>query len=315
GTIEESMEMTSDRERRRRTAGREAAERYVDVDANPGDREREAALVEWLERSPDHEAAFERCEAAAMLARELAARGELDAPRTAERGRVFTVLGRPAVAWGVAAAAVIWAIAASVDPGAGSPSVEGNARIAAAPTGDAAEPRADDVASSPNGGAVDAPDLPDVDPDVADAPPPQTFLAAWNPVAVLPGDIVVDVHSVAVLPFDGASVSAAAPSRESAAELAGAASIAAQLHDEVMRQLARIPGLYVVDGRSSAAYADGELDPNQIAALLSVRGVVAADVELDGRIVRVNLRMTDAASSGRRIETIERSVDELAAVR
>src|SRR5690606_40815967 len=94
------MEMTRDSERRRRAAGREAAKRYVEADANPEDREREAALVEWLERSPEHEAAFERCEGAAVLARELADRGELDALRTAERGHVFAVLGRPAVAWG-----------------------------------------------------------------------------------------------------------------------------------------------------------------------------------------------------------------------
>lgn len=307
--------MTRDSERRRRAAGREAAKRYVEADANPEDREREAALVEWLERSPEHEAAFERCEAAAVLARELAARGELDALRTAERGHVLALLGRPAVAWGVAVAAVIWAVAASVDFGAGSESVDDEARLAAAAAGDEAAPRAEGLALSSNAGADDAPDLPAAEASVADAPPAETYLAALNPVAVLPGDIVVDVHSVAVLPFDGASASASAPPREGGAELAAAARIAAQLHDDVLRQLARIPGLYVVDGGASTAYTDGELDPGEIAALLSVRGVVTADVEVDGRTVRVNLRMTDAASSGRRTETIERPIDELAAVR
>src|SRR5690606_33483432 len=291
------------------------AKRYVEADANPEDREREAALVEWLERSPEHEAAFERCEAAAVLARELADRGELDALRTAEPGHVLALPGQPALPWGLPVAAVIWAVAASVDVGAGSESVDDEARLAAAAAGDEAAPRAEGLALSSNAGADDAPDLPAAEASVADAPPAETYLAALNPVAVLPGDIVVDVHSVAVLPFDGASASASAPPREGGAELAAAARIAAQLHDDVLRQLARIPGLYVVDGGASTAYTDGELDPGEIAALLSVRGVVTADVEVDGRTVRVNLRMTDAASSGRRTETIERPIDELAAVR
>ena len=70
--------MTKESERCRRATGRAAAERYVEVDANPDDRAHLAALTEWLERSAHHEAAFERCEAAVMIARELAARGALD---------------------------------------------------------------------------------------------------------------------------------------------------------------------------------------------------------------------------------------------
>src|SRR5690606_12822016 len=142
-TIEESMEMTKESERCRRATGRAAAERYVEVDANPDDRARLAALSEWLERSTHHEAALERCEAAVMIARELAARGALDEacraspaapsgrgsertrprPHPGERAsRAFGVrpslrgwAARPAVAWCVAAIAVIWAVAATVE--------------------------------------------------------------------------------------------------------------------------------------------------------------------------------------------------------
>jgi len=131
-----------------------------------------------------------------------------------------------------------------------------------------------------------------------------------GPVAVLPGDIVVDVHSIAVLPFDQARE--APESAVDDADERAAARIARQLHDEVMSQLSRIPGLYVVDGSSTAVYASGELAPEQIAALLGVRGVVAAGVELDGRTVRVSLRMTDAASAAWPTEIVlERPLDEL----
>lgn len=340
--------MTSDNMRRSRRAGREAAERYVEADAHPGDRERSAALIEWLERSPDHEAALERCEAAVMLARELAARGELDELRAARHEldgqraarrrsgtgvgagarsfvglvrtraaplrsssavvlgrRSLAALGRPAVAWSVAAAALGWALVASVE------------REAPVRPGDEARTAAAERASLPGSASPDAAagGLADAAP-AADVDVPMRSLIASNPVAVLPGDIVVDVHSVAVLPFDNAEASTSAAAVGDADERAAAARIARQLHDEVMGQLARIPGLYVVDGSSTAVYAGGELAPEEIAALLSVRGVVAAGVELDGRTVRVSLRMTDAAHAAWPTEIVlERPLDELPEVR
>lgn len=357
--------MTSEDERRSRDPGREAAERYVDIDANGGDLEREKALVEWLERAPDHEAAYERCEAAVVIAQELAARGELAVlraggavaatadgaagaafgaapPRAAHgfggrfprrAGPVVAWLGRPAVAWTVAAAAVLWAVAASVEPDTSGGGVADDAARTVADGDDGASGArvGDDdiaVASRPAkdtetdpahaaddelraaGDAASAATM-----AAADVPP--AALVAWNPVAVLPGDIIVDVHSVAVLPFDpSAERSAAEAGSANADERAAAERIARQLHDEVMRQLARIPGLYVVDARASIAHDDAGLEPDQIAALLSVRGVVAADVEVDDRTVRVQLRMTDAVNAGRRTETrFERPIDELPAVR
>jgi len=325
--------MTSDDTRHSRRIGREAAERYVEVDAYPDDRERDARLTEWLARSPDHEAAFERCEAAVMLARELAERRELDALRAAGHGssagiagrmprfgglgrertptlrlpgaaalgrRPLAALGRPAVAWSVAAAAVLWAVVVSIERGAPvGPSDE-------APRTEADSASVDGVADGP---ADAAPAY------AADFEAPVRTLIASNPVAVLPGDIVVDVHSVAVLPFDGALVGSAS-SADDSDQRAAARRIARQLHDEVMKQLARIPGLYVVDGSSTAVYAGDALTPEQIAVMLSVRGVVAAGVELDGRIVRVNLRMTDAASAASPTEIVlERPLDELPEVR
>jgi TolB-like protein len=135
-------------------------------------------------------------------------------------------------------------------------------------------------------------------------------LAAAKPVVLSPdtANLVVDAHSVAVLPFE---VEPLAPGGDSAA----AASVAAQLHDDVVRELAAIPGVYVLQSSVVAPFAERDIAPQEIAMQLSVRGVVAAQVAAaDGR-VHVVLRIVDAARPGLESEqAFDRPVGQLAAV-
>jgi TolB-like protein len=144
-----------------------------------------------------------------------------------------------------------------------------------------------------------------------EALPPEVIieLAAADPVAVLPGEVVVDARSVAVLPFVGAGL---ADTREGAATNA----IAAQLYDDVVRQLATIPGVYVVGRPSVVPYENRGLRPEVVAAQLGVRGIVEARVATEDGRVRVLLQIIDVAGEGVLWDdAFDRPVEELMAMR
>ncbi len=261
-----------------------AARWFVELDAGPLDPAQEHELTAWLERDPEHEGELARCGAAVELARELQGDDELrwafaGAARLAETPPARLTLSwyrRPALAWGVAAIAVVVAVAVSWERES----------------------------------------VPPVAPPAASARgtlPPELVreLAAAKPVVLSPdtANLVVDGLSVAVLPF---ALEPLAPGGDSAA----AESIAATLYGDIVRDLAAIPGVYVLDRSAVAPYAKMDIAPEEIAMQLSVRGVVNARVAAaDGR-VRVVLEIVDAAQAALASEdTFDRPVAELSALR
>src|SRR5690606_2156241 len=129
------------------------------------------------------------------------------------RPRLLEWAARPAVAWSVAAIAVMWAVAATVERGAPSGVTDDGARMAGiAASSDLADTAAAAVASSAGIRAESMPRV-DVDAEPANESMPVAAAAAvgdhsvsverWNPIGLLPGEIVVDAQSVAVLPFYG----------------------------------------------------------------------------------------------------------------
>lgn len=261
-----------------------AARWFVELDAGPLDPARERELAAWLERDPEHDAELARCGAAVAFARELQDDDELrwafaDAARLAETPaprRTLAWFRRPALAWGVAAIAVVVAVGVSWHR---------------QPAPAIAPPAASTRSTLP-------PEL-------------VRELGAAKPVVLSPdtANLVVDALSVAVLPFE---LEPLAPGSDSAA----AESIAAMLYDDMMSDLTTIPGVYVLQRSAVAPYAEMEITPEEIAMQLSVRSVVTARVaSADGR-VRVVLQIVDAARAGLASEqTFDRPVAELSALR
>src|SRR6185369_17325856 len=108
--------------------------------------------------------------------------------------------------------------------------------------------------------------------------------AGANSTVMLPGGVVVDANSIAVLPFVDSSADDA--SRR----------LAAGLYDDIVAALRAVPGLYVVGGSSVAPYAGTDVGPSEVGAQLGTRGVLAADVELRTGELRVAVQLTDAAT-------------------
>jgi TolB-like protein len=276
-----------ERDNRSSAAEQAAARWFVDLDTEAVDPAAEAGFAAWLARDRAHETAFERCEAALLLTKVLGDEARLGgafdaAARLAAarpRARVAQArawLARPALAWGVAALAAVVAVLAIVYRGE----------------------RAADAGSIAAG-----------PPEAADSAYTITFdLGGAEPV-VLPGAVIVDARSLAVLPFVDIDAQLGTSSGESRA-------IAAALHDQVVRALAAIPGIYVVGSQSVAAYGDLGVVPEVMAAQLGVRGIVEARVTAtDGR-VRVSLRVIDAARDRLLLEdAFDRPVEELTAMR
>ena len=260
-----------------------AARWFVELDAGPLDAAKERELAAWLERDPEHEAELARCEAAAELARELQGDDELrwafaDAARLAETPPARPTLSwfrRPALAWSVAAIAVVIAVGVSWQ--------RGPPQVIAPP---AASARTTLPLEVTNG------------------------LAAAKPMVLAPdtANLVVDALSVAALPFE---LEPLAPGADPAA----AESLAATLYDDMVRDLAAIPGVHVLERSAVAPYAEMEITPEEIAMQLSVRSVVTARVaSADGR-VRVVLQIVDAARVGFGSEqTFDRPVGDLTAL-
>jgi len=265
-----------------------AADWFVAVDAQSADPAAEARFAAWVDADPEHGAALARCEAAVALTRHLgeaarlggafeeAARLAAGAGQSGPRRRRWS---HPAVAWSAAAASLAIAVLATI--GRDSPAPDGSDPVRATAPAEAAYTVTVDVAGA-------------------------------DSAVLLPGPVVVDARSVAVLPF--VEVALAADDAVTPGGLA--ADLAASLYDEVVRQLASIPGVYVVDRQAVAPYAGSDIDAEQIAAQLGVRGVVEALVGTVGGRVQVTLRLTDAARAGPPIqEGFESRVGDLGAMR
>lgn len=272
---------------RRGRAARDAADWYVALDRCSGDAKTEAAFSDWLETDSAHAAAFARCQAAAILAdklrydnraawvfdevRKLSRR----APQIKTRSRLRWLYQDPRLAWGVAACSVIVAVLALVSGGHSEPAT----RMASVSAHDMT------ASSIPGFTAVDR-------------------------VAVLPGQVIVDIGSVAILPFAG---------EQSDSERTGgqdSRALATSLYEQVLRQLESIPGVYVIGSGPLEPYLGSEIPPEEMAALLGVRGIVQGSVRSAEGRVSILLSMTDAANRGRRVEgTIVGPLTELDTMR
>jgi TolB-like protein len=245
-------------------AAAEAAGRFVRADA--GDSAAgEAELARWLAAHPDNERAMERVELAVELGRKLTA--EPGSALYAEAQLATRPLPRPrrvpfvrTLAWGSALAALLLIAL----------------RVGRVDTELPAEPV---VIRAARAVAVDAPN---------------------SAAAMLPGGVVVDASSVAVLPFAGASN----------------AVLAAGLERDLAEALRTVPGLYVIADAAVQPYAGTELGAAELGGLLGARGLVDGSVELvEGRL-RVSARLREAATGMTLWQAeLDRPVDELRAVR
>jgi TolB-like protein len=245
-------------------AAEQAAGRFVRADSGDSAAGK-TELAKWLAARPGNERAMERVELAVELGRRLAA--EPGSALHAEAQLAARPLPGPrraplarALAWGSALAALLL--------------------VALFITRDEARPPGGPVVlSAARTVAVDAPN---------------------NAAAVLPGGVVVDASSVAVLPFAGAR----------------SAALAAGLERDLAEALRTVPGLYVIADAAVQPYAGTELAAAQLGGLLGARGLVDGSVELaDGR-VRVSARLREAATGTTLWQAeLDRPVDELRAVR
>lgn len=156
---------------------------------------------------------------------------------------------------------------------------------------------------------VRAPDTPAASlPAAAESTPshpalPSLPLASTDPVVELPGHVIVDAHSVAVLPFTSSGGERA---------IAGTERIATSMHDGLVDRLATIPGVYVVGREAVQPYDGSDMRLEEIAAHLGVRGIVQANITPVGNRVRVVLRLTDAATDELLFQSVyERPLERL----
>jgi len=246
-----------------------AAEWFVAIESSAPDDVTAARFAAWLDRAADHEPALERCAAAVEIARGLADDPEL---RWAYDDAAAVAARRPRFAWHtIRRFAPLGAAAAA----AALLWIAFHLRDATTPNAAATSSAASIVASS----------------------------AGANSTVMLPGGVVVDANSIAVLPFVDSSADDA--SRR----------LAAGLYDDIVAALRAVPGLYVVGGSSVAPYAGTDVGPSEVGAQLGTRGVLAADVQLRTGELRVAVQLTDAATGDALWRAgYERPSDELRAV-
>jgi TolB-like protein len=88
---------------------------------------------------------------------------------------------------------------------------------------------------------------------------------------------------------------------------------ASSIYTQVYRQLAAIPGLYLIDPGTAAVYAGSELSPSEIAQQLGVRGILEGNIDSINGDIRFSLSFTDAALAGSSInQSLERPAAEAA---
>lgn len=251
-----------------------AAEWFVAIDERPPDDVAAARFSAWLDGSADHEIELERCSAAAELARRLSDDSDL---RWAYAEAAAIAAGKLSLRGANRAARRVWRFgwgAAALVAIAGGTLLwirqhaEGPAAARTLPDSSAA--------------AI-----------VASAPPTDSAV-------LLAGNVVVDVSSVAIVPF------AATPGGERD-------DLAAGLSREIVAALAAVPGLYVVAAPS--VYASADLPASEVGVQLGTRAIVRGSAALEAGRLRVSVVVLDAATDDVLWQTdYDRPVDELRAI-
>lgn len=277
-----------------KNVGQAAAEWLVRLDSRPRDETTEAEFSEWLARHPDHEAAFARCEAAVLLTDKLrgdprvrwafedAARIAIRGPVTQRAHGVSSWLRQPTLAWSVAGIAVAVATMAVVYRP--QPAMPQQA-----------------MTMPPHTIVIPAQNLVPVNLALESS--------LFQSAVELPGQVVVDARSVAVLPF--VTVSDGAGSRSD-----DASRLTDSLHEEVVAQLASVPGFYVIQEQSVLPYSELALMPSEVAIQLGVRGIVRGFVQVADDNIRVNVQLTDAVNDELLLEdAYDRAAGDLSTIR
>jgi TolB-like protein len=262
-----------------------AAHWFVEVVDRPASGGGEGAFMAWLESEETREDEMARCEAAVQIARRLRSDSEIEwafdeaaqlvttVERKATAAPGMTWLRNPVLAWSVAGVcAAVAVLAIAHDPLAPVTSIE------PAPAG--ALPANISLA-----------------------------LASTEPVVLSPGHVIVDAHSLAILPF-AIDIGEAGADSDSAIER-----LAAGVHRDLVDKLAAISGLYVVGREAVLPYSNADLAVQDIAAQLGARGVVEGTVASGNGRIRVHLRFTDAATNELLFQgAYERPIGELEAI-
>jgi TolB-like protein/DNA-binding SARP family transcriptional activator/Flp pilus assembly protein TadD len=124
---------------------------------------------------------------------------------------------------------------------------------------------------------------------------PEAEIASLPSAAVPPRD--VRVRSIAVLPFENLS------------RTADAEPFAAGLHDDLLTELSRIPGLTVISRTSVQRYRGSDKSLREIASELGAGTVVEGAVQAAGGRVRLNVQLIDARTDVHRwVERYDREL-------
>ncbi|KIC30907.1 tetratricopeptide repeat protein [Leisingera sp. ANG-M6] len=115
------------------------------------------------------------------------------------------------------------------------------------------------------------------------------WIAPWQPnpdqaVAARMAFPLPDLPSIAVLPLADTTGDS------------GNAMLADGFSEDLITDLSRISGLFVISGNSSFAYQDQQISPAQFAEELGVRYVVDGSLRRTGAAFRATVRLTDTAS-------------------
>lgn len=252
----------------------------------------------------DETALHARCDAVMALTPKLAASRDvawafeearaLARSRPARQSAAARWYRWPALAWsvaGVASVALLAVIVVTQWPAPNDPA------LATATTGIGVQ------GTSPGDSAAESVPPGSVPPGVED------LLARIDPVVLIANQVTVDGRSIALLPF-AEELAAVDPD-----DIAAVAATTDAIYAGLIRQLRSVPGLYVAEPSTAAAYAEAGASPEEIALYLGVRGVVRGSIESDGRTVSLDLRFTDAAREGAPIsKSFEGSVGQLAMI-
>jgi len=259
-------------------------------------------------------AVFARCDAVIALTPKLAAHSDVgwafaearELARSDPRGQTpsrrlpWHWLSKPGIAWGAAgflAVALVVAVQprSTQDAAPGDAAIDGSRTVQSGP----AESTSESLESTPQPTVQNFTFAPIViSTELAQA------LAEVRPVVLLANQTAVDSRSLAVMPFTASAGS----------NLRGAGVISADsIYTQVYRQLAAIPGLYLIDPGTAAVYAGSDLTANEIAQQLGVRGILEGNVDSINGSIHFSLNFTDAATAGSSInQSIERPAAEAA---
>ncbi len=237
-----------------------AAEWFVALNAETMDQATNDAFIAWLNNSPENQADYERCEAAAIMVEKLKSDPDLawafeesaqlaagSAPQL-QRRSLTRWFNRRKLEFGMAGLTIVGVAVVLVQ--------YGGDEITEAPTLSTGQ--------------------------MADTLAPEDAFA--DPIVVLPGAVVVPSNSVAVLPFQDLGSDP------------NSVNTTKNLHVEILSQLAAMPNLYVPVQASVMPYAAGGYSITEVASQLGVRGIVEGSVRQAGDQVRVTVQLIDAST-------------------